>query len=199
MKKILLFCSILTLLAPACDILDVEPQSSIPAGEAFKDKAGIERGILGAYSGLQSLSYYGRTYAIFSDLSADNLTHPANATATSYSEVDNNSILPENETVDGIWSVIYDDINVANNVISQVPKIPGMTLDEQNKALGELYFIRALNHFNLLNYFGAIPLKTIPTIGVTEVNVPRNPVDAVYAQIILDLQFAAQHLPASGK
>ena len=25
MKKILLFCSILTLLAPACDVLDVEP------------------------------------------------------------------------------------------------------------------------------------------------------------------------------
>lgn len=198
MKKILLLCSILAFLAPACDILDVEPQSSIPAGEAFKDKEGIERGILGAYSGLQSLSYYGRTYAIFSDLSADNLTHPPNATATSYSEVDNNSILPENATVDGIWSAIYDGINVANNVIAQLPKIPGMTVAEQNKALGELYFIRALNHFNLMNYFGAIPLKTIPTIGVTEVNVPRDPVDAVYAQIIQDLQFAVQNLPASG-
>ena len=198
MKKILLLCSILALLAPACDILDVEPQSSIPASEAFKDKEGIERGILGAYSGLQSLSYYGRTYSIFSDLAADNLTHPANATATSYSEVDNNSILPENATVDGMWSVIYDDINVANNVIVQLPKIPDMTVAEQNKALGELYFIRALNHFNLMNYFGAIPIKTIPTIGVTEVNVPRDPADAVYAQIIQDLQFAVQNLPASG-
>lgn len=74
---------------------------------------------------------------------------------------DNNSILPET-SVDGIWSAIYDGINVANNVIAQVPSIGDMTDAEKNAALGELYFIRALNHFNLLNYFGAIPMKLPP-------------------------------------
>ena len=197
MKKILLFCSILTLLAPACDVLDVEPQSSIPAGEVFKDKQGIERGILGAYNALQSLSYYGRTYPIFSDLAADNLTHPANATSVAYAEVDNNAILAENVTVDGMWSAIYDGLNVANNVIAQVPNIPGMSTEEKNRALGELYFIRALHHFNLMNFFGAIPLKTEPTVGVENVNVPRDPTDAVYVQIIQDLRFAAENLPAN--
>lgn len=198
MKKILLICSIFSLLTPACDVLDVEPQSSIPAGEAFKDKQGIERGILGAYSGLQSLSYYGRSYAIFSDLAADNLAHPPNATAVAYAEVDNNAILPENSSVDGIWSIIYDGINVANNVIVQVPKMSDMSDAEKNKALGELYFIRALHHFNLMNYFGAIPLKIAPTVGVENVNVPRDPIDAVYAQIIQDLRFASENLPAGG-
>jgi hypothetical protein len=197
MKKILLFCSILTLLAPACDVLDVEPQSSIPANEAFKDKQGIERGILGAYNSLQSLSYYGRTYPIFSDLAADNLAHPPNATAVAYAEVDNNAILPENATVDGMWSSIYDGLNVANNVIAQVPKIADMSGDEKNKALGEVYFLQGLHHFNLLNYFGAIPVKTIPTIGVSEVNVPRNSVNEVYDQIILALRFASDNLPAN--
>lgn len=198
MRKILFIFSLLCLFAPACDVLDVAPQSSIPAGEAFKDKQGIERGILGAYSGLQSLSYYGRTYAIFSDLAGDNLAHPPNATAVSYAEVDNNAILPENESVDGIWSVIYDAINVANNVIVQVPKMSDMTDAEKNRALGELYFLRALNHFNLMNYFGAIPVKTSPTVGVENINVPRDPTDAVYAQIIQDLRFAAENLPAGG-
>jgi len=186
------------LLLPACEVLDVTPQSSIPAAEAFKNKAGIQRGINGAYSGLQSLSYYGRTYNIFSDLAADNLTHPANATSVSYAEVDNNSILPENGSVDGIWSAIYDGINVANNVIAQVPGIPEMSQVEKNAALGELYFIRALNHFNLLNYFGPIPVKITPTIGVENVNVPRDDVSTVYRAIIDDLNFAAQNLPAGG-
>jgi hypothetical protein len=186
-------------LAPACDVLDVEPQSSIPASEAFKDKQGIERGILGAYNALQSLSYYGRTYPIFSDLAADNLSHPPNATAVAYAEVDNNAILPENATVDGMWSAIYDGLNVANNVIVQVPKIGDMSDDEKKKALGELYFIRALHHFNLLNFFGAIPLKIEPTVGVENVNVPRDPVDAVYAQIIQDLRYASENLPAGGQ
>jgi len=196
MKKLLLFLNLLFLFA-ACDVLDVQPLSSIPASEAFKDKAGVERGILGAYSAFQGLSYYGRTYGIFSDLAADNLVHPPNATAAEYNEVDNNSILPENGSVDGIWTSLYEGINIANNVIAQVPGVPGMSTAERNAALGELYFIRALNHFNLTNYFGAIPLKTSPTIGVDKVDAPRDNVDAIYAQIIADLRFATEHLPAS--
>ncbi len=196
MKKLLLIPNILLLFA-ACNVLDVQPLSSIPANEAFKDKAGVERGILGAYSSFQGLSYYGRTYGIFSDLAADNLVHPPNATATEYSEVDNNSILPENASVDGIWTTLYEGINIANNVIAQVPDVPGMSTEERNAALGELYFIRALNHFNLTNYFGAIPIKTSPTIGVDKVDAPRDNVDAVYAQIITDLKLAAEYLPAS--
>jgi len=196
MKKIFLIGNIL-FLAASCNVLDVQPLSSIPAEEAFKDKAGVERGIVGAYSSFQSFSYYGRTYGIFSDLAADNLSHPPNATSTDYSEVDNNSILPENGAVGGIWSALYEGINIANNVIAQVPDVPGMSGEERNTALAELYFIRALNHFNLMNYFGAIPLKTRPTIGVNNVNVPRDNVSAVYSQIIADLEFAADFLPAS--
>lgn len=197
MKYIYIIGSLL-LFTASCNVLDVEPQSSIPASEVFKDKKGIQRGINGAYSGLQSLSYYGRNYGIFADLAADNLVHPPNATSVNFAEIDNNSILPENESVDGIWTVIYDGINVANNVIVEVPNISDMSETEKNVALGELYFIRALHHFNLLNYFGAIPVKTTPTIGVEQVNVPRDEVGVVFAAIISDLLFAVEHLPAGG-
>jgi starch-binding outer membrane protein, SusD/RagB family len=197
MKKYLLFITGL-LAFISCDVLDVEPYNSIPASEAFKNADDLERGILGAYSSFQSLSYYGRTYSIFADLAADNLIHPDNATAVAYAEVDNNAILPENSSVDGIWSAIYDGINVANNVISKVDGIPGLTETQKNEALAELYFIRALHHFNLLNYFGPIPIKTMPTVGLTEINVGRDQPEAVYNQIIQDLQFAAAHLPSAG-
>jgi len=197
MKKIILIAFIIVT-AFSCDVLEVEPQNSIPADEAFKTKEDIDKGILGAYASFQSLSYYGRTYCIFSDLAADNLAHPLAATATAYAEVDNNNILPENGSVDGIWSANYDGINVANNVIDKVFGIEDMTDTEKNNALGELYFIRALNHFNLLNYFGAIPLKVTPTVGVGNLDVPRDPVEGVYSQIINDLSFASDNLSASG-
>ena len=196
-RIIILFTFILSCTL-SCDVLNVEPQNSIPAIEAFKNKNDLERGILGAYNSFQSLSYYGRTYGIFSDLAADNLSHPDNATAVAYAEVDNNVILPENTSVDGIWSAIYDGLNVVNNVISKVDGIPDMNDAEKNEALGELYFIRALHHFNLVNYFGDIPIKIAPTVGIGNINAPRDPVAAVYAQITSDLIFAAQHLPASG-
>ncbi|WP_188465805.1 RagB/SusD family nutrient uptake outer membrane protein [Bizionia arctica] len=196
MKKIILI-SFLMLTVLSCDVMEVEPQNSISAEAAFQNKEDIEKGILGAYASFQGLSYYGRTYSIFSDLSADNLSHPSAATATEYAEVDNNNILPENGSIDGIWSIIYDGINVANNVIVKVPTIDDMTEQEMNVALAELYFIRALNHFNLMNYFGAIPIKTMPTVGVTNLDAPRDPVSEVYSQIINDLNFAVEYLPVS--
>ncbi len=182
----------------SCDVLDVEPQNSISAENAFKTKEDIDKGILGAYASFQSLSYYGRTYPIFSDLAADNLDHPLDATAVEYNQVDNNNLLPENATNSNMWAIIYDGINVANNVITKVPTIAGMTAEEKDAALGELYFIRALNHFNALNYYGAIPLKLTPTVGVNSLDAPRVPVDEVYNQLISDLTFASDNLSSSG-
>lgn len=62
-KYILILAAFIAVLS--CDVLDVEPYNSIPASEAFKNAADLDRGILGAYSSFQSLSYYGRTYGIF--------------------------------------------------------------------------------------------------------------------------------------
>ena len=196
MKK-LLYISILVFAAYSCDVVDVEPYNSISAAEAFKTKEDIDKGILGAYASFQSLSYYGRTYGIFADLAADNLSHPVDATATEYAEVDNNNILPENGSNSNMWAKMYDGINVANNVIIKVPTIENMTAEEKDIALAELYFVRALNHFNLTRYYGAIPLKLEPTSGVSNLDAPRVPVSEVYAQIITDLIFAAENLPNS--
>ena len=173
MRNILLFFAFIGFLT-SCDVLDVEPTNSIPASEAFKTKGDVERGVLGAYNSLQALSYYGRTYITFSDLASDNYIHPLNATSTEYAEIDNNHILPENASVDGMWTSIYDGLNVANNVISKIPTLNFLTQEEKNKALGELYFLRALNHFNLLNYFGGVPLKLKPTVGLSDINAARN-------------------------
>jgi hypothetical protein len=195
--KSLIYIFGIIMVSAGCNVLDVEPTDSIPASSAFKDKAGIERGIMGSYSSLQSLSYYGRAFITYGDLAADNLEHPVDATNADYGEIDNNNILPENGAVGGTWAAIYDGINVANNVIVKIPGMSDMTDSEKNQALGELYFLRALNHFNLLNYFGAIPIKTSPTVGVDNVDAGRDPVDSVYSQIISDLTFAEQHLEES--
>ena len=128
---------------------------------------------------------------------ADNLIHPPDATSSDYAEVDNNAILPENGAVSGIWASLYEGINNANNVIVKVPGMPDMSDTEKNEALGELYFIRALNHFFLMNFFGAIPVKTDPTVGVNALDAGRDPVEDVYGQIIEDLTFAEQNLQAS--
>ncbi|AYB33386.1 RagB/SusD family nutrient uptake outer membrane protein [Chryseolinea soli] len=197
MKKLLILITILLPLA-SCDVLNVDSQSAVPEEKAIKDKKGIEKGILGAYTSFQELGYYGRSYIIFSDLAADNLEQPVDGTAASYTQIDNNVVLPENAGIADIWSGGYEGINIANNIIAKVPEMTDMTDAEKNQALGELYFIRAFNHFSLVNWFGAIPVKTEPTTGATGLDVARDPVAKVYDQIIADLTFAEQNLAAGG-
>lgn len=196
MKKIFILITGLMFFA-SCDVLDVKPYDRISDDAAFKDKEGIEKGILGAYAPFQNFSYYGRAYLIFSDLSADNLENPVDGTSADYREIDNNNILPENGGVLGIWSSAFESINNANNVIAHVPGMSDMTEEEKQVALGELYFIRALNHFNLMVYFGDVPIKITPTLSPTDVNIPRKPKAEVYAQIVEDLEYAADHLTTS--
>ena len=193
-KLFILFIALLPM--ASCDVLDVESQSAIPEEKAINDKAGVEKGILGAYTSFQALGYFGRSYIIFSDLAADNLEHSVDGTAQNYAQIDNNAVLPENDAVSAIWDSGYEGINIANNVIERVPDMTDMTEEEINAALGELYFIRAFNHFSLMNWFGPIPVKIEPTVGATNLDAPRDPVNKVFDQIISDLVFAEQHLGA---
>lgn len=197
MKKIFILIIGFFALA-ACDVLDVKPYNRIPKEDAFKDKQGIEMGVLGSYGTFQYLSYYGRSFLIFSDLSADNLEQPVDGTSGDYRDIDFNNIQPESGGMLGIWASAYEGINRANNVIAAVPGIPDMSDDEKDLAIAEVRFVRALNHFNLMICFGAVPVKTSPTNNPDEVNVPREPVDVVYAQIVDDLEYAADKLPAGG-
>ena len=197
MKKLFILIIILLPLA-SCDVLNVESQNSVPEEKAIKDKKGIEKGILGAYTSFQELGYFGRSYIIFSDLAADNLEQPVDGTAASYTQIDNNVVLPENAGIADIWAAGYEGINIANNIIAKVPGMSDMTDEEKNQALGELYFIRAFNHFNLVNWFGAIPIKTKATEAATGLDVARDPVAKVYDQIIAEAQASKAELIVIG-
>jgi hypothetical protein len=197
MKNLFVLFIILFFTTTSCNVLDVKSQDAIRADVALSNKSGIDKSVLGTYDAFQSLSYYGRSFVILPDLAADILIHPIDATSVDYSQVASNHILPDNGNVEGWWDLMYDGINRANNVIAAMPNIHDMTDDEKNQALGEMYFTRALNHFNLLNYFGAIPIKAKPTLNVSESDAGRDLVESVFTQIISDLTFAEQHTAKS--
>jgi hypothetical protein len=60
-------------------------------------------------------------------------------------------------------------------------------------------FLRALFHFNLLNYFGGVPVKTLPTLGVDNIDQARNSAEEVYDQVTADLTAAETRLPQPGQ
>lgn len=179
-------------LASCTEVLDVEPTASISSSTAINDKAGLERAVTGAYATLQSIGAYGRNQILVQDLAADNLEWTG--TTLEYSQIAGNNIAADNAVIEGMWSAGYDGINRVNNILYRLPDIEGITAEEREAFRGDALFLRALFHFNLLQYFGGIPIKTTPTLDLSNVDQARNTLAEVYERVITDLTDAEASL-----
>lgn len=95
--------------------------------------------------------------------------------------------------LEAFWESRYAGIYRANNAIETLDNIASWS-DEKVKSrlLAETYFLRAFFYFDLIQMFGATPLKltTVPE------NLPKSPADEVYAQIGYDLEQAIKLFPS---
>ena len=169
--------------------LDLKPFNSLDATQVFVDQAGVNAGVIGMYSGLTSADYYGLRYPVMADLAADNIAHLG--TFPSFAEIKNRNIQPQNAEITNIWAAIYRTINRANNVIEYVPGVASVSEANRNVAVAEARFIRALCYFDLVRYWGDVPLVLTATKAAdASLNVSRSPIAAVYDQVKLDLDAA---------
>lgn len=95
-----------------------------------------------------------------------------------------------------LWNGCFDGINRANALIANVNNNTGIPQATRDQIRGEMLFMRGYFYFQLVTYFGGVPIKTKPTTDIVNVDLARNSVKEVYAQIISDMQ-AAEPLVAS--
>lgn len=196
MKKKILYITALSVTLAACSkVFDVNPTASIASDVAISNKAGVEHALVGTYNALQSVGLYGRNYLIIGDLTSGNLTWTG--TSQDYGQVEDIPIPADNSIVDGFWAAAYDGINRANNILDKLPSIGDMTQEEANQFEGEALFIRSLLYYDLVSYFGGVPLKLQPTSDLNNINAERNTALQVYDQIITDLATAKTKMAAT--
>lgn len=93
-----------------------------------------------------------------------------------------------------LWRGPWPGILMSNIVLDVAPT---MEIDEdiRDRSMGEAYFLRA-HYYNILaTFFGDVPLVTVPQSSDDDLLPERDPVEEVYAQIINDLNAAAELLP----
>lgn len=191
MKKYIAF--ILTALCLGCADLERYPLNSIGAPEFWATSDDATLGINGVYNVLAHNHMY-RDFMRHSDALVDNAY--SQYSFNYYLEIsegrgfDASSVWPLN-----FWKKSYEGIVRANEVLLNVPEIQ-MDENTKNRILGEASFLRALFYFHLTNLYGDVPL-VMTEQTVEESLVPRNPKSEVVNQIIADLDFAINNLPAS--
>jgi hypothetical protein len=191
MKKIFLIF-FLYLTVSSCDVIDQEPIDSVSTQSLFKLPSDADAAIIGTYRYLANL---GSNYIYFAELPTKN--SKGNALNRQFEQLNNLIIVADNSQFTGLWDQQFVLINSANVVIAKVPGIPGMPDAAKNSVIAEARFLRAFVYFNLVRYFGAVPLITTPTESpdVKALQVSRTPVADVYTQILADLDFAKLNLP----
>ncbi|WP_353197793.1 RagB/SusD family nutrient uptake outer membrane protein, partial [Parapedobacter defluvii] len=88
----------------------------------------------------------------------------------------------------------YDIINRANQVLNVIDEA---TLEPatKNNLKGQALFLRALSYFDLVKFFGGVPLPLAPATDLETASLPRATAEEVYAQIQADATAAAGLLP----
>jgi hypothetical protein len=171
--------------------VDLAPISNANVDDFYKTQADINNAVLAAYS-------------MFKGIFIDNL-----AAQTQLDEVRSDNTQDDNRvdlfTADTgaewwywSWDQCYRAIYACNVVIQEAPTVTTMDSTLRNQYIAEAEFLRALAYFELVQNYGGVPLVTTPptSLAASAIDVKRNTVAEVYAQIVSDLGFAAQNLPA---
>ena len=185
--------SIIILSVFSCDYVDYDPieNHEIVADAYFQSATDYEAAVVGTYDPLQWLYLN----ILIGDIASDN-SFSGGESATDVlglQQIDDMVHTPNNENLTSIWKWLYEGINRANYLEENKEKI-----DFENKTAlyGEVYFLRAYYYFELVKFFGGVPLFTESRlIAGDSGTLQRATAEEVYAQIETDLLNAINTLP----
>ncbi|MFC4210245.1 RagB/SusD family nutrient uptake outer membrane protein [Pedobacter lithocola] len=199
MKKYIILSFILVIALAGCkkSFLEIPQKTALSTATFFKSESDFQQAINGAYAPLRGL-YSGNNGAwAMGEQRSDNTTYK-------YNPNDRGSIQSEyiKDFTDDANSPVtankyftdYTIIARANQVLEPIDAVE-FSAASKNNIKGQAYFLRAFAYFDLVQYFGQVPLHLKPVKTLDETSLPLSSVEAVYTQIIADAKQAATLLP----
>ena len=213
MKKIiniLIAGSIAVSMVSCEDFLDVRPISQgIAVDNASSDSsvyasgAEAEAALAGVYAEFRN-EYWELDYFVNSDARSDDAYAGADNPANF--QIDEFRIDAINSNISRDWAYLYGTIGRSNEVINNVDDVTDLSAQRKAEIKGEASFIRAFHYFQLVQLWGDVPLQLVEiqtvSIDILDSIYPimfpaRAPKEEVYAQIISDLELAAETTPVN--
>lgn len=192
----ILFYAIL-LVSCSDSFIDLAPESIVTSGNFYKTEGQFNQALIGTYEGTRGV--FGSASAwVMGEMRSDNTHFEFNGLSRGVGTLqreDTDYFLDDNtsEYVTQKYNAGYVGIARANAILDQIDGA-GLSVSVTNTISGEARFLRALFYFNLVRYFGDIPLYLNAVKGTTDAYLPRSPVEEVYKVIIADLIQAKQQL-----
>jgi starch-binding outer membrane protein, SusD/RagB family len=204
-QRVALLVALVTFVATGCSKkLDITPETFVSPEELYKDEQGDIAGITGIYRKLMELNngdYYFVGIVGTDEGKTSSFVPTWGGYWQHYDGLNSyNSLLSaQNQLVQGFWNSSYKGIVNANTAIKYIPASSASPA-VKNRLIGEANFLRAVFYFELVQFFGGVPLPTEVQDPVADANggKPRSTEDEVYKLIVDDLNFAIGNLANKG-
>ncbi len=192
-----------TALTACNDFLTTPPQGLIGVAAVQSDPAAAQNLVTGIYNTMWDGSMHGFDYVGMTNIASDDADKGSSAAdgANSFGTFDNLNPTAGVGNINNLWASHYRAIARANQALALIPQ-SAADQTTRNQLEGEGRFLRAYFYFNLVRFFGGVPLiESIPPVeDINNVALQtRATKEAVYARIIADLRFAATNLPVKAQ
>lgn len=193
--KYLILISVVVLPTSCSDsFVEVKPNDQ-NSEDYFNTAEEYDLAVVAAYDMLQS------TYinVMLGEIASDNTLAGGESSndVPGIQEIDDMKHTPLNAQLRDIWSWMFAGVNRANYVLEFQNKLD---FAGKNQLLAEARFLRAYYYFELVKFFGDVPLAVDKRfLFGDQFTINRTPKAEVYTQIENDLLFASENLPVVGK
>ena len=195
MKKYSLYTLLLLAVAASTvscsdEFVDRKAPYSLDSENYFNSESDYNQALIGAYDMLHS------TYlnVMMGEIASDNTASGGESAidVIGIQQIDDMIHTQANPQLKNLWDWMFAGVQRCNYILEFKDKT-----DFTNKpqVIAETRFLRAYYHFELVKWFGGIPLNGDKRFSVDDVTrVPRSSVQEVYASIEADLQYAVANL-----
>jgi hypothetical protein len=181
------------------DFLVVIPETNLSSATFFKTESDFKQAVNGAYVPLRTI-VNGPAY-ILGEMHSDNTYYYRNILFGAVDPTENvadfalpsSGGLTTNGHVLNQYRQDYLIIARANQILTNIDAVD-FNADSKNNLKGQAMFLRAYAYFELVRYFGKVPLHLTPVTNRAEAALPLSSIDSIYMQIVKDADAASKML-----
>lgn len=186
------------------EFLNKNPTDRPTEEQIFTSISGLKTAMAGLYSITNDQNGLGTRSFIDRDIMGDDALVKKSNNGGHYVSDYNLNYTVNSGTPDDIWYYDYRLVANCNNILAHIDAVPASTpqdVIELNDLVGQVYALRAFAYFDLIRWFGETAYtskKDGPGVLISleqqtdfnKYNLPRSSIDAVYTQIVSDLETA---------
>jgi hypothetical protein len=180
--------------------LELQPKGTELEDNFYKTQEQVFQGLISVYDVMQwgNSGGYTMKMPLLSAASDDAYAGGSDASdQPSWVAYDNFTLDPFKGPQLGLWQKNYTGVYRANLLLDKIEKVPNLPANFKARVIAEAKTLRAYYYFDLVRFFGRVPLivTPIPTSELYSQKQAESP--AIYAQIEKDLKEARNDLPVT--